>query len=194
MKNKQKKQTIMSLHLILGPMFSGKSTRLLQHYQTWSQLVDVRVCMIKPNMDTRYTSDAVVCTHNHHTQPCQLIPVDGLRTFTTDAKVVLIEEGQFFVGLYDFVFHAITVDRKRVYVSALNGDAYRRPFGDIPQLLPLCSEVEYLHALCSYCRDATPGIYSLRVVNATAEETIVVGGAETYAAVCLHHYEQQHHS
>ena len=50
------------LHLILGPMFSGKSTRLIYHIRQFKTL-DYPLCIVKPDIDKRYSSNEI-CTHN----------------------------------------------------------------------------------------------------------------------------------
>jgi thymidine kinase len=101
------------------------------------------------------------------------------------AKVVMIEEGQFFTGLADIVKYMLDVDRKVIYVYALNGDSNRNVFGDISALLPLCHSIDFLPAFCIQCRDGTLGIYSKRVVD--CPDQILIGSSE-YQSVCLDHY------
>jgi thymidine kinase len=181
---------VMSLHLILGPMFSGKSTRLIQHIRTFTTL-EYTICTIKPDIDTRYTTTNELCTHNQEKESCLVLPIDGLASVCqlpayTEAKVVMIEEGQFFTHIYDVVRHMMDVDKKHIYISALNGDSERALFGDIYKLLPLCSHIEWLTALCKSCKDGTPGVYSKRKTR--NESQIQVASSDVYEAVCLTHY------
>ena len=180
----------MSLHLILGPMFSGKSTRLIQHIRSFKTL-EYHICIIKPSIDTRYTTSPELCTHNHETESCLVLPTDGLASvfqlpMYQQAEVVMIEEGQFFTDLYPLVKHMLDIDRKRIYISALNGDSERQLFGDIYKLLPLCHDMEWMTALCKLCKNGTPGVYSKR--NEKNDTQIQVASGDVYEAVCLKHY------
>ena len=194
----------MSLHLILGPMFSGKSTRLIEHIRAFKTL-GFPILVVKPAIDSRYGSDGAIHTHNSESEPCMLLPVDGLAGLAQTAefaaaRVVMVEEGQFFTGLRAAVQHWMDRCGKHCYVTALNGDYRRELFGEVHQLLPLCHELEWLQALCIECRDGTPAVYSKRVATpradaganagavAGADAQVLVAAADRYAAVCLRHY------
>ena len=176
------------LHLIIGPMFSGKSTRLIYYIRKYKTL-DYPILVIKPTIDDRY--DALnVCSHNQDKETCHLVAIDQLCSVMEweeykTAKVVLIEEGQFFTGLVDTVTRMLD-DEKRVYISGLNGDFNRNVFGEIHLLLPLCSSIEFLNALCMKCKDGTPAIYSKR--THANHEQVLVAGKDMYEAVCHAHY------
>jgi thymidine kinase len=180
----------MSLHLILGPMFSGKSTRLIEHIRAFKTL-DYLMMVIKPDIDRRYTETSDICTHNQDKEECYTVPINGLESvFEKEefkkAKVVMIEEGQFFSGLYSSVLRMLDYEKKHIYITALNGDSQRKLFGEIYLLLPLCSKIEWLQALCIRCKNGTPAIYSKR--TSESSEQIYVGSKEQYEAVCFDHY------
>jgi thymidine kinase len=180
----------MSLHLILGPMFSGKSTRLIEHIRSFRTL-DYSMMVIKPDIDRRYTDDSSICTHNQDKESCHMVEINKLHEILdtpmfTKAKVIMIEEGQFFQSLYETVSTMLITHKKHIYISALNGDSKRQLFGEIYLLLPLCTNVEWLQALCIRCKDGTKAIYSKRISH--SDEQIVVGSTEQYEAVCFNHY------
>ena len=179
----------MSLHLILGPMFSGKSTRLIQHIRRCKTL-SANICIIKPDIDQRYTTSSELCTHDKLTESCLSLHIDACDMIWDlpeykAASVVMIEEGQFFTHVYDMV-HTMMEHNKRIYVTALNGDSERRLFGEIYRLLPLCHSIEWMTALCIQCKDGTPAVYSKRKV--VLGEQIKVAGSDVYEAVCGRHY------
>ena len=176
------------VHLILGPMFSGKTHRLIQHIQSF-KILGFPIFVIKPDIDTRYTLNGL-CTHDQIKESCDSFPIDVFEQIFLlpeyqQAKVVLIEEGQFFTHIYRMVTHMMT-DQKRVYVAALNGDSERNLFGDVYRLLPLCHSIEWTTALCIHCKDGTPAVYSKRKV--LCETQISVAGSDMYEAVCEKHY------
>jgi thymidine kinase len=180
----------MSLHLILGPMFSGKSTRLINHIRTFTML-EYTVFIIKPDIDKRYTTLPEICTHDQMKHNCHMVPMDAYESILDTpeykkANVVMIEEGQFFVHIYKLVRHMLDIDKKRIFVTALNGDSQRELFGDIYKLLPLCHTMELLQALCMQCKDGTPAVYSKRKLN--FDQQIQVAGNDVYEAVCGKHF------
>lgn len=180
----------MSLHLILGPMFSGKSTRLIEHIRAFKTL-DYPMMVVKPDIDRRYTETNDICTHNQDKEECYTVPIHDLETILDrhefkKAKVVMIEEGQFFSNLYKTVLRMLDDEKKHIYITALNGDSQRKLFGEIYLLLPLCTKIEWLQALCIRCKNGTPAIYSKRTSDSS--EQIVVGSQDKYEAVCFEHY------
>lgn len=177
------------LHLIVGPMFSGKSTRLIYYIRKYKTL-DYPLFVVKPTIDDRYDASNV-CSHNQEKETCHLLDVDNLHAMFDDpayqaSKVVLIEEAQFFTGLVSCVQRMLDQDQKMVYISGLNGDCNRHVFGEIHLLLPLCSSIEFLNALCMTCKDGTPAIYSKRLT--TDAKQVVVAGSDGYESVCHKHY------
>lgn len=177
--------------MILGPMFSGKSTRLIQHIRTFKTL-EYDIFCIKPDIDTRYTIKNEICTHNMDTEACHLIPVDGFGSISSmsefrTAKIIIIEEAQFFKGLYENIMYWMDTCGKQIYLSALNGDSNRGLFGEIYTLLPLCHSIEWMTALCKSCKDGTPGVYSKRK-QIDSTDQVHVASSDVYEAVCHKHY------
>jgi hypothetical protein len=121
------------------------------------------------------------------------IPVKNLTNHSLmdpylEAKLVVIEEGQFFEDLYEFVLKAVEKDKKMVVVGGLDGDCFRKPFGQILQLIPLADTLTKLTAFCKICADGTPGIFTYRLTE--SKETIEVGGDEMYMPLCRAHYNE----
>jgi thymidine kinase len=178
------------LNLIIGPMFSGKSTRLIQYIRQYKTL-NFQMIVVKPSIDTRYTTIDEICTHNYEKESCisygtgDLENIFNEKDYTT-SKIIIIEEGQFFSNLYEIVKKMTDVDKKIVYITALNGDSNRELFGDIYKLLPLCDNIEFMQSLCIKCSDGTLGIYSKRYSN--NHDQVCVGGSSVYQAVCREHY------
>jgi len=181
------------LNLIIGPMFSGKSTRLI-HYIRKYKTLKFEMIVIKPSIDNRYTELNEICTHNFEKENCITFEPNNLSDIFNDpnytnSKIIIIEEGQFFTSLYDNVKKMKDIDKKIVYITALNGDSERQLFGDVYKLIPLCDNIEFMHALCICCSDGTLGIYSKR--SCSNNNQICVGGSSVYQAVCREHYLQE---
>lgn len=178
------------LNLIIGPMFSGKSSRLIQYIRQYRTLGS-NLIVIKPSLDTRYTINNEICTHNHEKESCVIYDKDLLKNIFDDMnyndyEVIIIEEGQFFSNLYEIVKKMTDTDKKKVYISALNGDSNRKIFGDIHKLIPLADNIEFLQSLCIDCKDGTLGIYSKRITEESSQ--ILIAGNNKYKAVCRKHY------
>lgn len=177
------------LNLILGPMFSGKSTALIQNIRKFGAL-KYDMIIVKPDIDSRYTIDEI-CTHNLDKEKCKILGLDELKTIKDmeeykTTRLILIEEGQFFKELYTLVKDMVDKDHKIVIVSGLNGDSNRDNFGDIHKLIPHADEITFLKALCIKCKDGTPAIFSKKISE--DHQLISIGGSNKYEAVCRKHF------
>ena len=181
------------LEIIIGPMFSGKTSKLLEVYKQCNYC-NIRVCVVNHKSDTRY-SETQLCSHDGIAIPCiQIQSISELfelhsnqdHTFS-QAEVVLINEAQFFPDLYEGVIQMLR-DKKRVYLCGLDGDYKRDKFGQILDLIPYCDKVEKLHSLCGICKDGEYGIFSKRL---TCEDAQTLVGTAMYTPVCRKCYETE---
>lgn len=173
----------MRLEIIVGPMFSGKSSELIRRCSRY-EAVGKNVCIINHSIDTRCGPDAVATHSNiqHNAIKCAaLCDVENSEL----GDVVGIDEAQFFGDLFDFVQR---LDRTNtvLLIAGLDGDYMRRPFGQLFQCIPFCDSITKLNAMCSVCRDGTPGIFTKRTSN--GGDTISVGASDKYISVCSKHY------
>lgn len=175
------------LELALGPMFSGKTTYLVQTYKKYTY-IGKKVAVINFADDTRY-HETMLSTHDKVMIPC--IQAKSLQTVYEEVKaadVILINEGQFFNDLAEIVLKMVDEDKKTVYVFGLDGDFKREKFGQMLDLIPMCDKVEKLHALCSLCRNGKVALFSHRVSN---EEGQVVIGSDNYVSLCRGCYNRE---
>jgi thymidine kinase len=204
MNNQIMPQMTGSLKLFLGPMYSGKTSKLLEIYKQCS-FCDIPVAVINHYSDKRY-HDSMLSTHDKIMIPCiqtQCLgdiwknrDVEDMFNETSmyhlkirRAEVILINEGQFFEDLYDCVIEMLK-ERKKVYVAGLDGDFERKKFGQMLDLIPLCDEVTKLTSLCSICKNGAPGIFSLRL---TKEKQQTLVGSDNYIPVCRNCYDKNCH-
>ncbi|KAI4294747.1 hypothetical protein MLD38_040933 [Melastoma candidum] len=176
------------VHVIVGPMFAGKTTALLRRIELESSN-GRNVAVIKSNKDTRYGLDFIV-THDGARLPClALADLSSFKQkFGLDAydklDVIGIDEAQFFGDLYDFCHEAADRDGKSVIVAGLDGDYMRRRFGSVLDIIPLADSVTKLSARCELC--GKQAFFTLRKTNDT--QTELIGGSEIYMPVCRRHY------
>ena len=169
------------LELTLGPMFSGKTTHLIQIYNK-HKFIGTNVCVINYFADTRYGLDAVVSSHDLAKMPCVMSnTLAESRDKWMPAQVVIINEGQFFPDLFETVIEMVDLLGKEVYVCGLDADFKRQPFGDILRLRPYCDRVQKLNALCAYCKDGTNAIHSHRIVS--CDDQVLIG-SDVYVPLC----------
>ena len=169
----------MSLKLILGCMYSGKTTEILRIVNSLKHINEIPI-IIKPKIDDRYSKDKI-STHNKQEYDC--LSVNNLyEAKNITNNYIIIEEAQFFKDLLLFIIDQVELRKKNVIVVGLDGDSDRENFGEIHKLLPLCDDIIKLKAYCSLCKDGTPGIFSKRLSN--KKDKILVGSEGDYIAVC----------
>lgn len=194
------------LEIILGCMYSGKTSKIVEIYKQ-CQFCNIPVAVINHSFDKRY-DECLLSTHDKIMIPCiqteKLIDIwyyedkwfnndnivnddsemklkfldDSVKLINAD--VILINEGQFFEDLFPAVKHMLE-HGKQIYICGLDGDFERKRFGQILDLIPLCDKVTKLTSLCSLCKNGTPGIFSKRITN-EKEQTII--GSDNYIPVC----------
>jgi thymidine kinase len=176
----------MSLEVVVGPMFSGKSSYAISFVRR-QNAIGRKGIVIKPSIDSRYTKSNFLFTHNKDSISCMVWDVNTpLCEFSdTTYDFYVIEESQFFRHLYHFCSELLFKYKKDILVVGLDGCAMQKKFGEILDILPLATCVKKLSAYCSICKDGTPAHYSKKLEE--SDQQIDIGGAEKYVAVCLRH-------
>jgi thymidine kinase len=182
------------LELILGPMFSGKTSKILDLYKQ-CEFSNIPVVVINHTSDKRY-SETMLSTHDLKMIPCiqasslcDAMEILEIKNKINDATVILINEGQFFNDLYEWTEMMVETNHKEIYICGLDGDFNRNKFGQILELIPLCDKVTKLKSLCSMCKNGTKALFSLRV---TEEKEQVLIGSDCYKPVCRACYNKYH--
>lgn len=171
------------LHLIIGCMFSGKTTELLRIAKRLKS-IGQNVALINYVEDTRYSTTDVTTHDKYSCADIESHYTNNL--YTIDDKnyqVVCINEAQFFTGLKTFCIDLINRS-KIVYVSGLDGDFKQQPFGEILELIPLCNTITRLHAFCKVCKNGNPAYFTKRLTDSKEQKLI---GTEEYIPVCREH-------
>jgi thymidine kinase len=169
-------------------MFAGK-TSAIQSIIRRHEALGLTCVAYKPQIDQRYGADEFIYNHDQVKVAAQSTQTLMAGTETPEyqvARLVIVEEGQFFSDLVEFVTRAVEVDKKHVVVAGLDGDRYRKPFGDLLQLIPLADRITKLTSLCKICADGTPALFTFG--RPATDATVCVGGADVYMPVCRAHY------
>lgn len=174
------------LEVILGPMFSGKTTRIIDIYNS-EYKQGKNILVINYSGDTRY-HNTMLSTHDKVMIPCvfsntlkDVCSVDDIKNVET----ILINEGQFFNDLYDVVYELVDTHKKKVFVCGLDGDFKRQKFGSILDLIPICDNVVKLKANCKQCSN-----YALFSFRKSCEVEQVSIGSDNYIPLCRNCYNK----
>lgn len=171
------------LHMILGPMFAGKTSEMLRRVQRHK--VARKKCMIiKYAKDTRY-STTHASTHDllmMRANPTMMLA--DLDHLTQQADVIGIDEAQFYPDLFENVVKYVN-NGKHVIMAALDGTFERTPFEAVIKLVPFADMLLKLNAVCVICFHDAPFTQRLTC----DPETEMIGGPELYRPVCRRCYD-----
>ena len=167
------------IELILGPMFSGKSTRLIELMRKYVYKAK-KTIMVKYYADQRYSQKSEVVTHDlikYDSINCKILR-NSFDTFK-EYDVIGIDEGQFFADLVE-VCEELALMGKIVLIAALNGDFRMEPFPVIQRIIAKADKIKLLKAYCFNChKDAK---FSFRIVQ--SNETVLIGAGESNNPAC----------
>lgn len=174
-----------AIELVLGPMFSGKSSELIRRARRY-QHARKSVVVIKYARDVRYSDDSVSSHDKQMMKALGAVALSDVEAAIAEMKpdVIAVDEGQFFPDIVDFCEAQANAGRT-VIVSALDGDFRRKPFGRILELVPMAERVDKLTAVCvKCCGDAA---FTERTV--ASREIELIGAGDIYRPVCRKCFE-----
>jgi thymidine kinase len=187
----------MSLTVVISPMFSGKTTHIINEVSILSSL-SFKSIIFNHSIDNR--SKEVLSCHNKNinlevkptlifmkkTDDLQLENVD-------DFDYVFIDEFQFFNKPNTIDVILGWVDKgKNVTVAGLKGDFLNRPFGFMMDIIPHADNIIVKHSFCVLCA-RNDGLkiqasFSKRI-NIDKDNQVLVGEQNEYIPVCRKHYK-----
>lgn len=181
------------LTVIMGPMYSGKTTKLLSLINK-SNDKDKKI--FKHKADDRYQLNNIISHDNKHTRciPIQTIKegIELIKNDKLECKDIFIDEGQFFNDILDGVDELLKMG-KHIYISGLNGDYLQNPFSD-GGYLKLCSKADdviMLTSKCYICKEIAPFTKKISK-DEVGNDQILVGSIGIYQPSCRKHlYENQ---
>ena len=173
----------MSIEVILGSMFSEKSTELIKRVRR--HLIAGRTCLVfKNGLDCDRYNTRQIITHDKKT--LEAMPVTTILEikkyiYGRDFDVIAIDEAQFFdEDIVDFSRAISQNFNKKVILAGLDMDYCGNPFGYMGDLCCIADTVTKLHAVCMKCgQDAK---YSHRKSN--EKNVISIGAIDKYEALC----------
>jgi thymidine kinase len=179
------------LKLIIGPMMSSKSTRLISEIEKYKHITD-NILVVNHIFDKQRNSINCIKTHDDKVYPS--IMLNNIYDLQRDenyinADIVIIDESQFYKDLYNFMSNELKNVNKVFIISGLSGDYNMNPIGEIHLLISLADSIEKLSALCIYCKDGTLASFTKLIVKSDKQETqILIGRSEKYTPVCRYHH------
>jgi thymidine kinase len=177
-----------NLELIIGPMFSGKSSELIRKIRL-AKTINKKVLVIKPLIDNRYDNTKIV-SHAFESEICETVEkLEKLDNKINEYDLIVIDEGQFFPDLKEFVLKWVEENNKDVIIGGLDGDFKRNPIGQILDLIPYANKCHKINSLCKMCNDGTEANFTHRILSNNTVQ-VLVGGTESYMPLCRKHYKK----
>lgn len=180
----------MTLEVIIGPMFSGKTSELIRLVER-EVYAKRKGAIFKIAFDRRYSAKKVV-THNGLKYGAYTVASSplGLKKMEEIASkerldVIGVDEVNFFPEAIVGILDNLSYD-KRVIACGLNLNFRAEPFTSTMELAARADRVRYLSAVCVVCgQEATRTQRLIGGKPAPKESpTIVVGGKELYEPRC----------
>lgn len=184
----------MSLDIIIGPMFSGKTTELIRRLTTYNS-IGKKCVYINSSLDNR--EDTNFSTHNPLLNSINIdsFKIDKINydfvNMVKDYDVIGIDESQLFEGFLELcVKRLVDTLNKIVIVSGLNGDYKKRKFGKILDLIPNCDNIIKLYPYCKTCSDEgilNKALFSKKINSC---EDVIDISYDKYIPVCRKCYNR----
>jgi len=172
------------IEVITGSMFSGKSEELIRRLRR-AQIAKQSVAIFKPHIDSRYSNDHIV---SHNEQRIPSVAVRGAYEILEKshaARVVGIDEGQFFGPELVEVCEKLANAGKRVIVAGLDQDYRGNPFEPMPQMLAIAESITKTLAICVKC--GNPANHTQRITK--DKDRVLLGATDIYEARCRNCFE-----
>lgn len=181
-----------SFELITGPMSCGKTEELLRRVRR-AIIAKKKVKVISPEVDTREHGDYIQSRNGLWLDAIKVkVSAQILSNVKADDEIVAIDELQFFDEHIVKVIAKLMNDGKKVIGTGLDLDFKAEPFGFMPELLCLATDVHKLSAVCMKC-GCDYATRTQRLVDGKPVDKnsplIMIGGDETYEARCIKCYE-----
>ncbi|MBE3593496.1 MAG: thymidine kinase [Candidatus Carbobacillus altaicus] len=200
------------LDVIVGAMFSGKSTALIRTYEMIVEQVTTLPVTLRPYpktavraykhaRDGRYGGDGAIVSHDGKTLPA--LPITEVcrlydDVLQNDVRVVLLDEAQFFIeksrsGMYQLVetVYRMIHENRHIVIAGLDQDFRGLPFGPMGELLAMADVKNVLTAQCAVC--GAPATQTQRLIGGKPayfdDPLIVVGSSDTYEPRCRRCHE-----
>lgn len=172
------------IEVITGSMFSGKSEELIRRLRR-AQIAKLEVAIFKPDIDDRFSADHIV-SHNEQKIPSiSVMDACEILEKSKSARVVGIDEAQFFGSKVVGVCQELAAQGKRVIIAGLDQDYRGIPFEPLPELLAIAESITKTLAICVKC--GNPANRTQRITKDT--NRVLLGATEFYEARCRNCYE-----
>lgn len=167
--------------IFTGPMFGGKTTRMLSLLER-AKYRKKKIVLFKPTGDDRYSANKVK-THTGASWAATLVNngQDILDT-ANGSDIVAVDEAFMIPGSADALIQLFK-SGKTIYVSSIQLSASGEPFEEIAKMFPWATKIEICPAVCPI--SGQDAYYT--IAKKEGLDTIHVGGSDTYEPRSFYH-------
>lgn len=191
-----------TISLYIGPMFSGKTDRMLRELRTHARVSSALVILFKYSKDDREEGSIVLSRSGASSKATAMISTgreawsnvkDSIAgSYMKSIVVIGIDEGQFIDGIDWFVQKVLTTKLRsrvtfKVHIAALDSTFKAEMWDRVVKLIPYCHKVRKSCAVCSLCQILPAQL--TKKISGSAEQLEEIG-SDQYKAVCLGCYER----
>ena len=145
-----------------------------------AQIAKQSVKIFKPKIDNRYSENKIV-SHSEQSLHSEVVSsAQEILDLSKDAKVIGIDEAQFYDADLVDVCNELADKGKRVIVAGLDQDYRGIPFEPMPQLLAIAEYITKTLAICVNC--GNPADRTQRKIKSA--DRVLVGASDSYEARC----------
>jgi thymidine kinase len=174
----------MSIEIITGPMYSGKTTELIRRINI--HILSKKKCaIISHKIDDRHSKKFITNHNGFELMKDYLFIktnklIDEIKNLD-EYEIIGIDEFQFFDSddLIKFCDDLANMGKK-IIVSGLNSDFNRNNFDSMVKLIPISEKLTKLKSICNFCRNKA--YFTMKKIN--KNKIIEVGGSDLYIPVC----------
>lgn len=172
------------LKVFTGPMFSSKSTALIEHLRR-AKIANKTVILFKPSIDQRYSVDEVVSHNGEKLEAVVISTSDEIAHLGECFDVVGVDEVQFFDTSIINCLNNLANNGKEVIVAGLNADYMGNPFETTALAVHYADKLAKLTSVCKKCgEDAVWTQMMHNDIEITDGDRVQVGGLESYEPRC----------
>lgn len=172
------------LTVITGPMFAGKSSKIIS-IRNANYVAGNKCALFKPGNDNRY-SDYEIATHDGKRVVVSAVldsksTKDVIDFVEIGIDVFIFDEAQFFDPQFiiEVVEELLYKHKKDVVIAGLSQDSDGKPFGAMPYLLAIADDIVHLKSVCAKNKTIGTATRTYRK-DKNNKNQVAVGGAELY--------------
>lgn len=170
----------MSLQIYIGPMFAGKTTKMINMFsfdRNKKIAIDYKDNSDEVTIESLYNHNNFMLEKTYKTKHLK-----SLWTYDNtliQSQNIYINECQFFSDLKEFVLECLKKN-KNVYLYGLDGDYKQSIFGQTFELIPYCDYIEKIKGMCHCCNNE-----SLISYRTSSQKEQYLPNNDCYIPLCI---------